>query len=1296
MITSSLIKKLCISLIISFFAFVPFSKVKAWDGFSSGLNGTVRTSAVQSDGKIVIGGSFDSCDSVTVDFIARLRSDGGIDTTFKQDGTGFNNYVNAVVLQSDGKILVGGDFSSYNGITRSRIARLNSDGSLDTTFAQTGTGLNSDVTSMALQADGKILVGGFFTSYNGTTRSYVARLNSDGSLDTSFAQVGTGLNDVVNTLTLQSDGKILLAGYFTSYNSVTRSYVARLNSDGSLDTSFTQVGTGLNSRPNIVVLQPDGKILVGGWFTSYNGTARSKIARLNSDGSLDTSFSQTGDGLYDRPYTIKLQSDGKILVGGEFDSYNWIGTPFLVRLNSDGSLDTSFSQTGDGLNDAVYTIQILDAGKIFVGGKFTYYDEESASRVVMLSNVGSKDTAFALKVGGILGLVYASVIQSDGKVIVGGDFTKYNGIETSYLVRLNSDGSLDTTFVLEGVGLDGKVNTILLQPDGKILIGGDFYTYNEVDSPSLLRLNSNGSLDTTFVQTGDGLDDSVISMVLQPDGKIIVVGGFTSYDETTRRFIARINSNGSLDTSFAPVGTGFDRFIRGVALQADGKIIVGGGFTSYNGTSIPYLARLNSNGSLDTEFTQDGDGLDYFVNAIAIQSNGKILVGGEFGAYNGTASPYLLRLDSDGGLDTTFAQDGTGLDGMVKAIALQTDGKILLGGYFESYNGTDIPSLARLNTNGTLDTSFVQDGVGFNDYVRSVVLRSDGHLFVSGDFTSYNGNFAPYVILLNSQGDLDYSFIQDGIGHIPFAPMTLKVDSVTNPSSLLSAFPKFTAILLDEKTTASLTRYQIQVNVNSLFTGTNMWDSGVQLFNIPVTSSNTTPNITYAGNAIAFDGTKYYWRMRVWNSLGEGSVWSDVNDFTIGSLPLNSPTGLTISPSSYSNINNFRLSWTPGNARISSYEYKIGTSTTWISTTTTSINSLQSYKNGQNIIQVRSVDNLGNRSVAASISYYYDSVSPSVPTNLVATDTTFSWTESTDSHSGIYGYEYKVGDTTSWISIGSTSISSQLGLIEGENTLYVRAVDKAGNRSELVSIVYTYNNASKETDASSVPQMSFTREGSSAIQSDSVAVKSGESITVTISVSEITVEGDSVSQVYIEIDGQKTLLVLDAEKNVYTAQVSIPSGKSKGSILSTNQVVEYMSGERNVKGVNIVIDPYGYVYAKSGGRESRLENAKVSLYSYVNGNKELYTFSDGTKNPQNTNSDGEYSYFVPSGKYVLVVEFDGYKTFTSEVFEVSNGAVEQNIEMKKTIPLTTYLIGGGVVVLLCVGLLAFKKKEIDY
>lgn len=666
---------------------------------------------------------------------------------------GADGPVLAAIQDGNGKAYVGGALRTYDDFAVNYVARLNSDGTLDTSFAPTGSGLDSDVAEFCLQGDGKLLVGGSFTSYNGTTRPYAARLNSDGSLDASFAPTGSGLNDEVYALSLQGDGKLLVGGAFTAYNGTPRSYVARLNSIGTLDTSFALSGSGFNNTANAISLQSDGKVVVGGNFISYNGTARPRIARLNSDGTLDTTFAQTGSGLGNFVSALSLQSDGKVLVGGSFASYNGTSRPSIARLNSDGSLDTSFGPTGSGLDNAVNALSLQSDGKLLVGGLFTSYNGTSRPYVARLNSDGSLDTSFAPIGLGLNSTVTSLSLQSDGKLLVGGYFTSSSG--RPYVARLNSDGAPDTAFATTGSGLNFQVYALSFRSDGKLLVGGAFTSYNGASRPSVARLNSDGTIDTGFAPTGSGLSGLVYALSLQSDDRPLVGGSFTSYNGTSRPYVARLNSDGTLDAGFAPTGSGLSGFVYALSGQSDGKVVVGGNFTSYNGTPRPYVARLNSDGTLDTGFAQTGSGLDGQVETLSLQSDGKVLVGGGFTSYNGTSRPYVARLNSDGTLDPSFAPAGSGLNGGVEALSLQSDGRLMAGGLFTSYNGTNLSFVARLKSDGTLDASFAPMGAGFNSSVYALAPQSDGKVVVGGGFTSYASSTVNYLVRLTYIGTAD-------------------------------------------------------------------------------------------------------------------------------------------------------------------------------------------------------------------------------------------------------------------------------------------------------------------------------------------------------------------------------------------------------------------------------------------------------------------------------------------------------------------------------------------------------------
>lgn len=358
-----------------------------WSGFGSI---TVDKVLLQPDNKIIVVGQYINYNGTTSNCITRLNANGSKDTTFSS-GTGPNAGIWGCFLQPDGKIIIYGGFTSYNGAVASRITRLNANGTKDTTFS-VGTGPDNYIESAKLQSDGKIIIIGSFLNFNGVARARVARINANGTLDTSF-NVGSGANDRVREVVIQSDGKAIIGGDFTAYNDIAKGRMVRLNTDGSIDTSYN-IGTGALYRIWTMELQSDNKLLIGGEFQAYNGVARNRIARINTDGTLDTTFT-IGTGADSTVMSLYVQADNKIYIGGSFSNFNNVSRIGLARLNSDGSHDTSMT-IGNGFNNWVTTITRQTDNKLLIGGNFTTYNSIAKNRIVRLidSALGTESFGF--------------------------------------------------------------------------------------------------------------------------------------------------------------------------------------------------------------------------------------------------------------------------------------------------------------------------------------------------------------------------------------------------------------------------------------------------------------------------------------------------------------------------------------------------------------------------------------------------------------------------------------------------------------------------------------------------------------------------------------------------------------------------------------------------------------------------------------------------------------------------------------------------------------------------------------
>jgi uncharacterized delta-60 repeat protein len=804
--------------------------------FDPNANGPVRVVVPQADGKILIGGDFTALQPngaaapVSRSGIARLNTDGTLDTTFApvvtnslQIGSStvaIGPQIYALVVQLDGRIVVGGAFTGVGGVTRNRMARLNASGALDTTF---NPNADNTVFALALHTGGKIVVAGGFTQFqpNGatvaTTRNYLARLNVDGTVDTA-ADPSTGnqfdpnANNRALTLAVQRDGLILVGGDFTAMQpagtgtAVIRSHLARLNTDGTLDPTFNAnaaasvitvgiqpdgrllvggafnsvwsnggavanirflarfnpdgtVDQGFNSGVNNAVaafaFQPDGQLVIGGYFTGFvpngssNSTVRNRVARLNPvDGALDATLNLDAGG---RILVSAVQpTDGKILIGGSFTSVGGATHTRLARLNTDGSVDPTFNPD---FNERVFAIAPLANGKILVGGGFTTISGVTRNFIARLNSDGSVDTTVNATTGyafdpNASSQVGAIVVQPDGKILLAGAFTTFTpaaatptSLTRFYIARLNTDGTVDTAF---DPNANSTIAAVALLPDGKILVGGTFTAFQpngatvQTGRNRIARLNADGTVDGNF---NVSVDDQVSLIAMQPDGKAVIAGIFsviraTGADQVLPRLrIARLNADGTLDTAFDPAA---NAAIATLALQSDGKILVGGPFTTFDPNGTPgyslrkYAARLNADGTVDSTFNLDlNEQNGNRVDSITVQPDGRILVAGTFvslqpiGATSRVSRVHFARITAAGGLDATF-QPGVGgnAGGQIKALAVQTDGKIVAAGVFSDVGGTTTTNIARFNPTGTADTGF-EPTLSANGAVNALLLRPD-------------------------------------------------------------------------------------------------------------------------------------------------------------------------------------------------------------------------------------------------------------------------------------------------------------------------------------------------------------------------------------------------------------------------------------------------------------------------------------------------------------------------------------------------------------------------------------------
>ena len=702
-------------LILAFCPFVMFAQSAA-DGFKGDVNGPVAAVATDTTGAIYIAGQlFTNVNGVAKSHLARLNRDGTLDTTYNPNP---NSSLQNIAVTGQKLVVVGG-FTSIGGGPSGGIARLNNDGTNDGTF----TAAISGAGALAVDSQARVLVGGHFTTVGGQPRNRLARFNANGTLDTTFTP---DVDSAVFGITVQPDGKILITGQFNNVNGQARWYFARLNDDGTLDNSFgvNAAFPGGNAPTYASAVQADGKIIVCGGFSRFGdgNIARSNIVRLNPNGSVDTTFTPNFGAA---TYSVRVQQDGKILVGGAFTTVNGANAQRIVRLNMSGTVDSGFvGQAGDTVSD----VEVQADGRVVIVGSFTAVNGfPSINRIASLYPDGRLNSDTNLTILGSPPSVMVSL--PNGRTLIGGGFTSVGGAARQGMARIGWTGANDSTFA--NPQLTGWVYGIGVLPDGNYIAGGDFTTAGGTPQAKLARITPAGAVDGSFAPTFDAAG-WVSAVAIQGDGKILIGGGFTTVNGTGRTRIARLNASGSIDATFTATA---DFYVDVIAIQSDGKILIGGAFENVNGSPRAGIARLNSNGTLDTAFNPVLNGIVRELLDIKIDKNGKILIAGAFTGVNGNPMTNIARLNSDGSFDNTFVNPN--LDGAVHNIAETVLGTLYISGNFENVGGVPHAKIALLNTTGTVNAQFANTNA--NDKILAMTVRNDGKILVGGYFTAVSG-----------------------------------------------------------------------------------------------------------------------------------------------------------------------------------------------------------------------------------------------------------------------------------------------------------------------------------------------------------------------------------------------------------------------------------------------------------------------------------------------------------------------------------------------------------------------------
>ena len=744
---------------------IDFSATTSVSSVSKPLVSDLNNISYNNDGKsVLVAGRFIGYDTYD-NCIVRAFSGGTKDVSLIT-GLGFNSDILDIKIDSFGNYYIVGNFTTYNNVSANRIIKITSGGTIDNTF-NCGVGFNTSVFCLEIQNDGKIVVGGDFTSYNGTSCNRIVRLNTNGTLDNTFS-IGTGFDSTVWDIELTNTGLIYAGGTFNTYNGLGYRGVVRLNLDGSVDTLFNTLSGFTSANVRKILIDNSNNVYMGGFFNTYSSVTANNIIKLTPTGNIDISFN-TGTGFNSGVVNMSFDSNGDIYVIGTFTTYSSIGNGYMIKLKPDGSKDATFNNSGRFLAsnfNSLKSILIDSNGKIIIGGIFTTYSLNFVSNILKLNTDGSVDGSFNY-FGAMLQNNSPNVIKEDsqGNLIFVGNFNAYK--EPNSLYALNTYDAKKSTTYNPNYGFNASVSSIntqtralLKSQSGNVYIGGFFENYNQLNSNyrsiAILGTDSGGT-GNNLINVNSGANSIINRFWQDPNGGIFFNGFFTAYKGVGVPGFVKINPDASIDGSFNRTGLQSPGTLyRDMSFDSSGNIYLGGSFTLFSSQTNNYIVKLLPNGFKDTSF-DNSIGFNNNIITILVDTFGKIIVGGEFTSYKGVTENRIMRLNPDGSKDTTFIT--TGVNASVWEIK-QWNNKYYVVGNFTTYNGVSVNRILRINYDGSIDTTFnvklgFQSGISPVATFDMMTVDTKGNVYIFSSAMTYQVYNPSFIIKIKPDGSRD-------------------------------------------------------------------------------------------------------------------------------------------------------------------------------------------------------------------------------------------------------------------------------------------------------------------------------------------------------------------------------------------------------------------------------------------------------------------------------------------------------------------------------------------------------------
>ena len=651
-----------------------------------GANAMIWAIAIDTNaGVVYAGGDFTGIGGVTANHIAKWNG-----SVWSALGSGLDSRVYSLAMDANSNLYVGGYFTAAGGVEANYIAKWNG-----SAWSALGSGMNNWVWALSIDSGGSLYAGGVFTTAGGGAANGVAKWNG-----TSWSALGSGVDGGIADLISDGSGNLYAGGGFTTAGGIAANNIAKWNG-----SAWSALGSGVNGSVWSLARDSSGNLYAGGYFGTAGGNAANSIAKWNG-----STWSALGSGLDNTVHALAFDSSGNLYVGGEFFSAGGKAANYIAKWNG-----SSWSAIGSGLDRYVYALAMDGSGNLYAGGEFTVAGGSSANYITKWS--GSSWSALG---SGINSGVSSLALDGSGNLYVGGTFTTVGGVSANRIAKW--DGSSWTAL---GSGVNSRVWALALDVLGNVYAGGEFTTAGGVSANRIAKWNG-----SSWSPLGSGMNGEVDALLVDGSGNLYAGGGFTTANGASANFIAKWNGS-----SWSALGSGMNAWVLALAFDGLGNLYAGGGFTTADGLTVNRIAKWDG-----SSWSALGSGMNSDVHTLAVDGSGNLFVGGEFTMAGGVSANLIAKWNG-----SSWSSLGSGMNDYfhVAALAVDDSDNLYAGGYFTTAGGVSANRIAKWD--GSSWSALGSGMNGPNSYVLALLMDGSGKLYAGGNFTLAGTNVSAYL-----------------------------------------------------------------------------------------------------------------------------------------------------------------------------------------------------------------------------------------------------------------------------------------------------------------------------------------------------------------------------------------------------------------------------------------------------------------------------------------------------------------------------------------------------------------------